>query len=356
MLGTALDTRGGISSVVRVYQKHGLFGRFGIRYITTHCDGTLFKKLLAALTAMSSFAVAILWRPALIHIHVASRASFWRKAPFFVLAFLLRIPAVLHLHGAEFAVFYDRECGPVRQRAVRFVFDRCHRVVVLSGACKDWARKMCCNPNIVTIYNPVMVPTEITMWAQRTSGIVLFLGRLGRRKGTYDLLMVAGQLVAARPYLRVLLGGDGELELVRARALELGIADHVELLGWVRGEDKERLLAAAVLYVLPSYNEGLPVSVLEAMAAGLPIVSTPVGGIPEAVTDGVEGYLVEPGNVQALADRMDRLLGDQDLAMRMGESARRKVELVFSANAVVPQVEAMYLDLGLKPISQETVT
>jgi glycosyltransferase involved in cell wall biosynthesis len=168
--------------------------------------------------------------------------------------------------------------------------------------------------------------------------------------------MVAGQLLAARPYLRVLLGGDGELELVRARALELGIADHVELLGWVRGEDKERLLAAAVLYVLPSYNEGLPVSVLEAMAAGLPIVSTPVGGIPEAVTDGVEGYLVEPGNVQALADRMDRLLGDQDLAMRMGESARRKVELVFSANAVVPQVEAMYLDLGLKPISQETVT
>ena len=134
---------------------------------------------------------------------------------------------------------------------------------------------------------------------------------------------------------------------MRVRAEELGIADHVELLGWVRGEDKERLLATAVLYVLPSYNEGLPVSVLEAMAAGLPILTTPVGGIPEAVTDGVEGFLVEPGDVRTLADRLERLLADADLARRMGVAARHKVEAAFSANAVVPQLEAMYAAMGL---------
>jgi len=175
----------------------------------------------------------------------------------------------------------------------------------------------------------------------------LFLGRLGQRKGSYDLLNAAALIAATRPDLRLMMGGDGELEGVRERAAELGIADKVDLLGWVRGEEKERLLGDAVLYALPSYNEGLPVSVLEAMAAGLPILGTPVGGIPEALTDGVEGFLVEPGDVPALADRLERLLGDPKLARRMGEAARRKVEAAFSADAVVPQVEAMYVGMGL---------
>ncbi len=348
MLGTALDTRGGISSVVRVYEQYGLFERFGIQYIATHCDGSAARKLWRALAAIATYATALLRGPALVHVHVASRASFWRKSPFFLLAFLLRVPAVLHLHGAEFALFYDQECGALRRRFVSFVFDRCARVIVLSAAWKTWAQRMCENPNVLAIYNPVLLPPKPPPWERRTPGTALFLGRLGHRKGTYDLLDAAARIVPGRPALQLLLGGDGELETVRARAAELGITDKIDLLGWVRGEDKERLLATAAIYVLPSYNEGLPVSVLEAMAAGLPILTTPVGGIPEAVTDGVEGFLVEPGNVAALADRLERLLGDPALARRMGEAARHKVDVAFSANAVVPQVEALYLGMGLR--------
>lgn len=298
--------------------------------------------------AVGAYLIALIKRPALVHIHVASRASFWRKFSFFLLAFSLRIPAILHLHGAEFALFYDRECGPVRKRLVRFVFNRCHHVVVLSGAWKAWACQMCTNPNVVRIYNPVLLPSKVTPWKQRKPGTALFLGRLGKRKGSYDLLEATARVAAERPELRLLLGGDGELDEVRARAAELGIADKVELLGWVRGEDKEQLLAMAVLYVLPSYNEGLPVSVLEAMAAGLPILSTPVGGIPEAVADGIEGFLIEPGDVQALAERLNHLLGDPELARRMGECARHKVEIAFSAAAVLPQIEAMYTEMDLR--------
>ena len=348
MLGTALDTRGGISSVVHVYEQCGFFERFRIRYIATHCDGSALRKLWRAVSALVCYATALIRRPALVHVHVASRASFWRKSPFFLLAFMLRVPAILHLHGAEFAVFYDRECGPLRKGLVSFIFNRCARVVVLSAAWKQWAERMCSNPNVIAIYNPVLMPEKIPPWAHRTRGRVLFLGRLGKRKGSYDLLNAAAQIAPSRPDLQLLLGGDGELAEVGARAAELGLADKVELLGWVQGEDKVRLLATAVLYVLPSYNEGLPVSVLEAMAAGLPILTTPVGGIPEAVTDGVEGFLVEPGDVRALADRLERLLGDPELAKRMGQAARHKVEIAFSANAVVPQVEAMYVGMGLR--------
>ncbi|HQR51704.1 MAG TPA: glycosyltransferase family 4 protein [Burkholderiales bacterium] len=346
MLGTSLDTRGGISSVVSVYEQYGLFERFGIRYIATHCDGSGVRKLRCALGAMAAYLPALVRRPALVHIHVASRASFWRKSPFFLLAFLFRVPAILHLHGAEFAIFYAKECGPLRKRFVSFVFDHCAKVIVLSGAWKAWAVGICANPNVVAIYNPVLTPGGSSPTA-RVPGTILFLGRLGHRKGSYDLLEAAARIVARRPDLRLLLGGDGQLEGIRARAAELGISDSVELLGWVRGEDKDRLLATAALYVLPSYNEGLPVSVLEAMAAGLPIVTTPVGGIPEAITDGVEGFLVAPGDINALTDRLERLLCDTQLARRMGEAARHRVDAAFSAGAVLPQIEALYMEMGL---------
>lgn len=347
MLGTSLDTRGGISSVVRVYQRHDLFGRFRIRYITTHCDGSWAKKLGCALAAMGAYVAALARGPGLVHVHVASRASFWRKSPFILLAFLLQLPVVLHLHGAEFALFYDRECGRLQRSFVTFIFNHCTRVIVLSGAWATWVRSMCRNPRVISIYNPVVLPAKLQDWQNRTPGTVLFLGRLGHRKGTYDLIEAAARIGAAHPNLRILLGGDGDVDSAREHAAMLGIADKIDFLGWVRGEDKERLLAKAVLYVLPSYNEGLPVSVLEAMAAGLPILSTPVGGIPEAVTDGVEGFLVEPGNVSALADRLHLLLSDPQLARRMGQAARHKVDVVFSSNVVMPQLEAAYVGMGL---------
>jgi glycosyltransferase involved in cell wall biosynthesis len=354
MLGTSLDTRGGISSVVRVYEQYGLFQRFGVRYIATHCDGSWAKKISCAIGAMAAYLPALLRRPALVHVHVASRASFWRKSPFFLLAFLFRVPAVLHLHGAEFARFYGEECGPTRKGFVRYVFDRCAKVVVLSAAWKAWALGMCANRNVLAIYNPVVLG-KVTPRAARNPGTILFLGRLGQRKGSYDLLEAAARIAARRPEMRLLLGGDGELEQVRMRANDLGIADQVDLLGWVRGKDKEKLLAKAMVYVLPSYNEGLPVSVLEAMAAGLPIVTTPVGGIPEAVTDGIEGFLVTPGDVDALAHRLDQILGDAQLAQSMGEAARRKVEVAFSAGAVLPQLEAMYIAMGLPEALQPSL-
>ncbi len=105
-------------------------------------------------------------------------------------------------------------------------------------------------------------------------------------------------------------------------------------------------MQAARIYLLPSYNEGLPMSVLEAMAAGLPVITTPVGGIPEAVTDGVEGFLVQPGDVDALAGRLAQLLRDDALTQQMGAAARRKIEQTFSAEAILPHIDALYAGLG----------
>ncbi|HEU4851424.1 MAG TPA: glycosyltransferase family 4 protein [Telluria sp.] len=348
MIGTGLDTMGGIAAVVNVYASSGMFQRFPVHYIKSHCDGSRFDKLRAMLGGYLRYLGMLLTgQVGLVHVHVASRASFWRKSVFFLLSFLFRKPAVLHLHGGEFAIFYGQESGPLQRRFISWVFDRAAHVVVLSAKWKEWVQSISRNPNVDVISNPVIMPETVAAWESRRGTQVLCLGRLNKGKGSYDLLEAVASLNPTTP-IELYLGGDGELDKVQARARELGIADRVHVLGWVRDEAKARELAHASIFVLPSYNEGLPMSVLEAMAAGLPVVSTPVGGIPEAVHDGVEGFLVTPGDVPALADRLRRLATDAELARSMGAAARRKVESDYCAQAVVPRIEKIYTDLGFR--------
>jgi glycosyltransferase involved in cell wall biosynthesis len=348
MLGTT--SQGGIASVVDVYRAAGLFQRFPIVYLATHRGGGPLAKLGALLLALAKFGALLLGgQVAVVHIHVASRASFWRKSLFFWLARPFRVRTILHLHGGEFSVFYHSECGPVRRALVRAVFERATRIVVLSAAWKDFLATITRNPNIEAIHNPVIVPGQ-PAWEQRRPGQVVFLGKLGPNKGSYDLLEAASMLLARRRQLELMLGGDGEVQQTRARVSELGIGEHVKVLGWVGPEQRNALLASASVFVLPSYHEGLPMSILEAMAAGLPVLATPVGGIPELLTDGVEGYLVQPGDVEGLGRCMQSLLDDQALAQRMGAAGRRKIETTFSAGAVLPRVEKIYQDLGIQPV------
>ena len=344
MVGTRRDTMGGIAAVINVYAAAGLFERFPVCYLASHRDGGAAAKLRTFLGALLRFAWMLLrGRVALLHVHTASRASFWRKSLFLTLAWVAKVPAVLHLHGGEFRIFYGQECGPLRQGFIRWVFNRCARVVVLSEAWRDWVRSISSNPHVDVVRNPVMLPPQVAEWAQRVPGQVLCLGRMNRGKGSYDLLQAVAIAPAA---LNIRFGGDGEADKVRARADELGIGGQVHVLGWVQAADKAQQLDQANVFVLPSYNEGLPMSVLEAMAAGLPVVTTPVGGIPEAVSDGVEGFLVKPGDIEGLAQRLAQLAQDPALARRMGSAARRKVETTFAASAVVPRIEQIYLDLG----------
>lgn len=348
MIGTQLEALGGIAAVVNVYRAAGLFERFPIVNIPAHCDGSVFAKLKIMLNAYIRFlGLLLIGRVGLLHAHVASRASFWRKSIFFLLAFLFRVPTILHLHGGEFPIFYEKECGSLRKRLVRYVFDKATRVVVLSSTWKTWVQGITANPHVEVIYNPVLLPDKACAWETRKHGTVLFLGQVRKQKGIYDLLEAGAKVAAVFPEFRLLVGGDGELIQAQARAAEVGIDNKVELLGWIQGAEKQRYLAEAMIYVLPSYNEGMPMSILEAMAVGLPVLSTSIGGIPEEITDGEEGFLVEPGDVDALTARLSQLLYDPVLARRMGEAARYKVATSFSTDAVLPDLERIYAELGV---------
>lgn len=352
MIGTSPLTQGGISTVVREMLASPLARRCHLKYISTHCDGGLVRKVVASLLGATRVWVALLLqRPSLLHVHMSSRASFWRKLITTAPAYLLRVPVLIHLHGSEFREFYGGECGRVGRRLVATIMKRSARVVALSQGWKDWLDTQFPTAQTVVIPNSVTFPAPLGQ-SHRGDAVLLFMGRIGERKGAYDLLRAVAQLGARAP--KLVLAGDGDIARARALAEELGVSALVETPGWIGFNDKERLLREASIYVLPSYNEGLPLSVLEAMSYGLPVVTTPVGGIPDAVTDGREGFLVAPGDVSMLALRLRELLEAPARAAQMGSLGRSKIQERFSTAAVVERWLTLYAELGVKVEARET--
>ena len=352
MLGTDPSTRGGISSVIASWNGAGLFERWPICYVATHRDGTRLEKLLRAIGAALTFlALACRLRRTVVHVHGASRASFWRKAPFMAVAMLLRWPVLFHLHGGGFQDFYERECGPARRAVVRFFLERAERVLVVSPRWETWVRATFSNPRVECVANAVPLPR---IEGLRDPARVAFLGRLTREKGAYDLVEAVALLRDCNPQVRLELAGDGDAGALARYAHERGMGDRVLVRGWCSPEECARLLARSALFVLPSHAEGLPMSLLEAMAAGCAVVSTRVGGIPDVVQDGVNGLLVAPRQPLHLAEAIARLLSEAGLAAKLGRAARATIARRHSPEAAVRKLGEIYTDLGVMPAGRQS--
>ncbi len=332
MIGPARSVRGGVSAVVNALLEAMPEDAPDIRYVPTHVDGSKFVKLLVALVGIVRVFFAItVWRCDLLHIHTASDASFARKSRIAAMGQLWRRKVILHVHGAEFDRFFD-EAGTSLKRVITWRLMWADLVIALSEGWRERLRQMSPEARIRVLPNPIDTRTFAGLVESRppvhdAGGTVLFLGAFTKRKGTYDLVEIAAEVVARRPSVCFELGGDRDVREVERLVRQRGISGNVRIMGWVRGREKIEAFERAHVFILPSYHEGLPMAVLEALAAGLPLVTTPVGGIPEVVRDGVNGIIVEPGDVGAAASAIVRLLEDNDLRDRM---SRANVELARS--------------------------
>lgn len=343
MLGTAIGMMGGVSSVIGVYKSQGFFEQWPIIYIATHVDGSAVKKLQTLVKAWTKFVYILITDPPLIvHIHTSSQNSFWRKLAFILSAKCFRRPVIFHLHGASFDVFYN-DASPIKRLLIRKTLESCTKIITLSDEWVSIIRKIAPKARLISIANPVVLPDLSCLPHQHSpTENILFLGRLGKRKGTYDLIHAFNNIANQFPRAMLQLGGDGEIDEARTLADELNLTDRIQFLGWITGELKTQLLLNAAIYVLPSYSEGLPMGILEAMSYKLPIVSTPVGGIPSAVRDEIEGLLVAPGDVTMLATAITRILQNPDLREKLGSSARLRAEQLYSAEVVLKKVSDTY--------------
>lgn len=348
MVGTHQTTMGGISTVVRGYERGGLFSAVDCEYITTHRDGNGLVKLRTAIGAVTHLVGALLrGRAPLVHIHISSRASFWRKAVICLIAMGARRPYVLHMHGSEFMQFYREECGPLAQRVVRLIFSRAALVLALSERWREDLLSIAPGADVEVLPNAVELPDLARRPADGGTLDVLFLGRLGKRKGTFDLIDAFARIAASFPTARLICAGDGEVDEAQARARSLGIADRVTCPGWISPSAAGEALRTATIFALPSYAEGLPMALLEAMSWALPVIASPVGGIPQAVRNGENGALVTPGDVNALAAALSSLLSSETQRAELGTAARLTVEQSFSLHAAIGKLLRIYGRFGI---------
>lgn len=271
-------------------------------------------------------------RPAVVHVMVtSSRWGLLRDGGLALLAWAMGRRLVLHMHGSSFEREYDGASRP-RRAFMRFLFERPDLMIVLGEAWRSFFTRFLPRERIRIVQTTLTVDFVRRLdGLQRTPSdnctpVLLFVGALGRRKGTFDLIEAMKQVHARHPTARLRLAGPPEfpheLPTLRSAIVEAGLEKVVEIVGECGPADLMREFGQAQAYVLPSYEEGLPMSLLEAMAAGLPAVTTPVGAISEVVKDGVNGLVVEPGEVDALAERLSALLGDPLLREHLGSAAR----------------------------------
>jgi len=346
MIGTSRKTRGGITTVVNGYLSSNIKDVFRIRYIATHRDGNYFVKIIYALSGYANFLLSLLViRPDIFHFHVASRASFYRKTPLILLAYLLQKPIIYHLHGAEFMQFYNDESKTLKKFLIRSVLSKATVIIALS---KQWRSNLLTIDEtfpIQVLYNSIPIPDLEKGKDQDEKKKILFMGQLGKRKGVPELIAAAEKLSHFRVDFRIILCGDGNVPMWQEECSRKKLEDKFEFRGWVTGEEKDLLFKEADIYVLPSYNEGLPMSVLEAISYAIPVISTPIGGIPEAVVDGVNGFLVKPGDVESLAAKIGVLLEDDNLRKQFGEASRKIAEQKFDISITLRCLDEMYLKL-----------
>jgi glycosyltransferase involved in cell wall biosynthesis len=322
--GPALEVRGGVSSVEQLICDY-LPPYASIRHVPTMVEGSAIARTWTFLGAVSVLRRALAsLEPTIFHIHFASRGSTLRKMMLASMVARAGRPLVLHAHGGGFDRFHAG-LPPSLRRRLNGCLQRAQVLITLSQRWRDFYVDTCeLTPGQVTVLpNPVRWNPEPPNRAGRTRVQFLSLGRISGGKGSFEVIRGFAALPPAlRARARLVLAGDGDVEGARRLAAPLG--DSVEVLSWVGPSERDRLLAASDVFVLASHAEGLPMSMLEAMASGMPSIVTPVGGIPEVITHGAEGLFVTPGRVGEITAAMTRMLKDPDERLAAGRRAHAR--------------------------------
>jgi glycosyltransferase involved in cell wall biosynthesis len=267
-----------------------------------------------------------------IHVNMAERLSVFRKGAVIVLSRALGVPVVLHLHAAQLHHFYPRLPRPL-QAVTRWVFSLPASCVVLGTAAQRFVVNELRVPSsrVEIVINGVPAPTAPRRISKANAvKRLLFVGNLSERKGVTDLLQALSRPGFEDLQLELVLAGGGDIQGYQAKANALGLEEKVRFTGWSEQKEVAALMAEADLLVLPSYDEGLPLVILEALANGVAVVCTPVGEIPSALQHGITACFVEPGDVNGLAASLQDLLRQPDLIKALEKNGKALYEQKFS--------------------------
>jgi glycosyltransferase involved in cell wall biosynthesis len=341
MIGPSRNTRGGITTVLGTYSRAGFWKEWECYWLETHIDKSLLHKFIYALRAYAKFAYLV-HKYQILHIHFSEPPSAVRKTFFFIPALLLRKRIILHFHSFSPETTTKSRFAPL----YRFLFDRADMIIVLSETWKKEVSGITGNPNLCIVYNPAPIHESSIIRTAGTDGnYILFAGTLNERKGFRDLIKAFTSVSANTPGWKLILAGNGEIEEGKALATKLGIIDKVEFKGWVSGSEKDTLFTNAGIFCLPSYAEGFPMAVIDGISYGIPVITTPVGGILDVLEPEKDILAFTPGDVQGLTKALDRLISSRTLRNNLAENALQKTEKLFDIQSIGVQLGLIYENL-----------
>ena len=341
ILSTSRKTRGGITAVLKAHETGGQWKKYHCHWVQTHRDGPNWRKLLYLATAWMDFLVRIPFYD-IVHVHFSLETTARRKVPFVKVAKALGKKVIVHLHcGSQIHKIWNKDYD--------YLFSAADVSVLLSEnlqqMVEEHAGKKC---DYRVIYNPCPSVCKEPILSKTKS--ILFSGTLYEGKGYHDLIRAFGSIAKKHSDWKLILAGNGEVEKGLSIATECGIADQVEFLGWVSGYKKDKAFREATIFCLPSYAEGFPMAVLDAWAYGIPVITTPVGGIHDVAKDGENMLLFAPGDVKSLSLQLEKMIdsfeGDKMLYNRIKVASIDFSKHKFNVNTINKQLGDLYEELS----------
>lgn len=319
---------GGISAVVQYWSLY----IEQLQFYPTFKEGSKVVKILVFLTTLVRLFFRLLFDThiEIVHVHSAAGTDFKRSMIIVNLAKLFKKKVIFHSHASQFKVFYDEADIATKQWILKGL-RKANVLIVLSESWKDWFEKNGIDSNqIIILHNITAYPQLVDSSRKSIYPIrYLFMGEIGQRKGVFDIIRTLAKYkseLEGKIILRI--GGNKNEDELLSAIHNCGVDQMVHFEGFVSGNKKNSMLNWADIYILPSYNEGLPISILEAMSYSMPIISTPVGGIPEVV-DSCNGIIVTPGNDKEIYTAIRHYVDHtEDIALH-GKESYRRVESYF---------------------------
>ncbi len=331
MVGMHLTkTRGGISTLISEILKSPLKDDFDLTYIESQAEdfGRAGKLVLAFKAIVKFISTSMFKAPDLVYVHLGSNASLYRESIFILFARLMRKKVIAHFHAGDIDTYFPKQ-SRIGQRYIRRALAACPDFIAVSQESASQLRTFVGSANISVIPNAIdtsifVNPESESSRKNRDGPIkILFVGAMGKLKGERDLANALAIIKKSGANVKTSFLGYGADNL-GIYCEELGVTNLIEFMGAIPMDQRIKFFNEADIFVLPTYAEAMPMSVIEAMAAGLPTISTTVGGIPELINDGEDGLLIRPGDVNALAKQILFLAHNKDARLEMGRRAQER--------------------------------
>ena len=344
MLGTSLESRWGMAESEKVILENWNSDQFDLKLVVTHRFGNALIKIQCFLSGLLQFISDLfINQTRIIFVFLSVGASFYRKSVFILISKLFRKKIVISSRGGGFDNFYNN--SPVfLKRYIKLILNLANVNIVLGESEKILFNKISGHDRCTVIHNSIVCP-KLSASLDVRPWVVCTMSHLSHAKGTFDLFEAIPLVLQEYPEVEFWFCGDGDLARVNNVIKNKGLEQNVKLLGYIVGSEKEEVYLRSVIYVLPSYYEGMPRSLLEAMSYGLPVVTTHVNGIPDLVQDGVTGLLIEPGDINALAQKIIMLLREEHIRTELGNNARSHVSENFNVDAKLLELESQFKGL-----------